>query len=287
MLHQRTGGNPFFLVSTIEDLIARGVFTNNSDAWVLQGTLEDVGISESIRHLVTRQSERLSPEERHTLEAASVAGMEFSAASVAAALMTDTAMVEHCCEQLVQRQQFLRRLGVEEWPDGTLAARYSFLHALHQQLWHEQVSPTQLQYYHVRIGERKEHAYGERVREVAAELAVHFEQGRNYRKAVQSLQHAGENAVYRSAYQEAIAHLTTGLQLLPHLSDTSDRIQQELTLQLTLGPALLSRKGITAPEVEQTYAGAYALCQRSERPRSAYRSARGPPGFLSRERRSA
>src|SRR5262249_33677757 len=133
-------------------------------------------VPESIRHLVARQSGRLSFTERQTLEAASVAGMEFSAAAVAAALTTETMIIEQHCEQLVMHQHFLRRVGIEEWPDGTLAARYSFLHAVYQQLWHERLTPTQLQHYHLRIGERKECAYGARVREIAIELAIHFEQ---------------------------------------------------------------------------------------------------------------
>ena len=59
--------------------------------------------------------ERLSAEAQHTLKAASVAGAEFSAAAVADAIATDTATIERQCERLVQLQQFVKRLGVEEW----------------------------------------------------------------------------------------------------------------------------------------------------------------------------
>ena len=152
MFHQRTGGNPLFLVSLVEDLVIQGAFVQTHDGWRLQEETAAERIPESIRHLVARQRERLAPVEQTLLEAASVAGMEFSAAAVAAALARDTTAVERHCEHLATRQQFLRRLGVEEWPDGTLAARFGFQHALYQQLWHEQVSPTQLQRYHLRIG---------------------------------------------------------------------------------------------------------------------------------------
>jgi DNA-binding winged helix-turn-helix (wHTH) protein/predicted ATPase len=259
MFHQRTGGNPLFLVSLVEDLVTQGVFVQTHDGWMLQDETAAERIPESIRHLVARQRERLAPVERTLLEAASVAGMEFSAATVAAALVRDTARVERRCEQLVQRQQFLKRLGVEEWPDGTLAARFGFRHALYQQLWHEQVSPTQLQRHHSRIGERKERAYGERAREIAAELALHFEQGRDYHKAIQYLRQAGENAVLRPAHQEAVTLLTKGVELLKTLPDTLDRARQDLLLQMTLGRALMGLKGYAAPEVERTYARALEL----------------------------
>ena len=59
---------------------------------------------------------------------------------------------------------------------------------------------------------------------------------------------------------EAVQHLTTGLALLATLPETPARAQQELDLQLALGPALIATKGYAAPEVEQTYARARALC---------------------------
>jgi predicted ATPase len=105
-LHQRTGGNPLFLVAMVEDLVNRGVVTQTNEGWTLQDNGKALGIPESIRHLVARQRERLPPEEQRLLEAASVAGMEFSAAAVAAALESETAVIEQRCERLAERQHF-------------------------------------------------------------------------------------------------------------------------------------------------------------------------------------
>src|SRR5262249_1128685 len=147
-----------------------------------------------------KQSERLLAEEQRILQAASVAGMEFSMAAVAAALGTDEAEVEGGCAGLAHRQHFLRRIGVSQWPDRTVEEDYGFLHALYQHLWHERVGMARRQRLHLRIGEREEQAYGERASEIAAELAVHFEQGRDYHRAMQYLRQAGENALRRSAH---------------------------------------------------------------------------------------
>src|SRR5207248_3727863 len=54
---------------------------------------------------------------------------------------------------------------------------------------------------------------------------------------------------------------TTGLALLAILPETPARAQQELNLQMALGSALTANKGQAAPEVEQTYARARALCE--------------------------
>ena len=263
LLYFRTDGNPLFFVSVVNDLIAHGALVQTDSGWELRDDTVGQGtaLPDSIRHLVARQYGRLTTEKRNTLEAASVAGLEFSAASVAAALAVDTTTVERQCEQLAEHQQFVARRGVETWPDGTLAARYRFLHALYQHFWHERVSPTQLQHYHLAIGERKERAYGEHAREIATELALHFEQGRNFGKAVQYLHYAGTNALQRSAHQEAVSLLTQGVELLKTLPTTTEHARQELRLQLALGPALIATRGNAAPEVEQSYRRAQVLCQ--------------------------
>lgn len=263
VLYHHTEGNPLFLVSEIGDLLSQSLLEQVDGAYMFQGDIERLATKapESIRHMVARQRERLALDERRVLEAASVAGMEFSVAAVATALETEGAVISERCAQLAERQQFLRAAGRAEWPDGTVAARYGFIHALYQHLWNERVSIEKQQQWHLRIGERKEAAYGNRASEIATELAVHFEQGRDYRRAIHYLQQAGENALYCSALTEAIAHLNKGLALLHTLPDSPERTERELTLRVILGAPLLIRKGYTAPEVKRTYARAYRLCQ--------------------------
>jgi tetratricopeptide (TPR) repeat protein len=115
--------------------------------------------------------------------------------------------------------------------------------------------------WHRQIGARQEAGYGPQVREFAAELAAHFVRGRDGARAVRYLQDAGDNALRRSAYQEAIGHLHQGLALLPTLPQTPEHSQQELTLQLTLGAVFGGLKSPAAPEVARAYSRAWELCQ--------------------------
>src|SRR5206468_6194961 len=71
----------------------------------------------------------------------------------------------------------------------------------------------------------------------------------------------GEQAVQRSAHQEALDLLTKGLALLATLPETPARAQQELDLRMALGAVLIATKGQAAPEVEQAYARVRALCE--------------------------
>jgi predicted ATPase len=92
-------------------------------------------------------------------------------------------------------------------------------------------------------------------------LAHHYSRSDHTEKAVAYFQRAGQQAADRSAYREAITHLTRGLDLLQHLSDTPKRSQQELDLQITLGHALIATKGQAAPEVVYAFTRGRALCE--------------------------
>jgi predicted ATPase len=243
--------------------VTEGLIGKAEEVWQLGTEIEkiEVGVPDSIKQMIEKQVGYLSKEEQRMLEAASVSGVEFSTLTVAAGLGEDAAVVETQCEELARRHQFIRDCGFHQLPSGEVAARYGFIHALYQNVLYERVSAAKRVHLHRRVGERGEELYGEKSGEIAAELAMHFERGRDYPRAVQYRQQAGENALRRSAHREAIDHLTKGLELLQTLPDTPERTQQELTLQITLGPALMATKGYAAPELEKAYARARELCR--------------------------
>src|SRR6185295_17134969 len=217
---------------------------------------------DDIRRMIAHQLDRMRPEGRRLLEAASAAGTEFSAATVAAADEIGLEEVERACAAMAEHGTFLTALGSETWPDGTVAARYGFRHALHQEVVYERTPAARRVHLHRRIGERLEAGLRERAGEMAAELAMHFERGRGPGRAIGYLQMAGEIATQRSAAREAVAHLTHALDLLQAEPDTPERAEREVALQVALGGPLMAVKGRGAPEVEHAYTRAQELCRR-------------------------
>jgi hypothetical protein len=110
-IYQRTDGNPLFLISVVEHLVARGILAREGDGWGLRGPMAgvDVSIPESLRQMIAQHLDRLTPDERQVIEAASGHGLQFSAAVVAAVLKADVANVERCCDGLARRRQIVRR----------------------------------------------------------------------------------------------------------------------------------------------------------------------------------
>src|SRR4029453_5554520 len=102
----------------------------------------------------------------------------------------------------------------------------------YQNVVYQQMAAARRVRLHQRIGERLEAAYGAHAGDSAAELAMHFEQSRDYPRAIHYLQQAAENAVRRHANREALTHLTKGLELLKTRPATPPRSQPELMLRL-------------------------------------------------------
>jgi len=261
VVYQRTEGNPLFMVNVVNDLLATGVMVQRHGQWALQRQRATKKTPASIHQFIEQQVKWLSSSEQEVLAAASVSGIEFSAATVATVLATDSQTVEQCCAALVQRELFLQASGIGEWPDGTVASQYRFRHALHQEIVYTRLTAARRAQWHQQVGLRKEQGYGTQAREIAVELAVHFAQGRDYRRAIQYLETAAWMALRRRAPQEAILHLTQALELLQRLPDTPERAQQELSLLIALGVPLHMTKGYGAAEVSRTYTRARALCQ--------------------------
>jgi tetratricopeptide (TPR) repeat protein len=266
-IYRCTGGNALFVVNLVNYLVQQGALRQEVGRWTLRAEKSQdpgEGVPNTIRQLIERQLDRWSEGEQQVLEVASVAGVEFAVAEVVVGLQTELGAVEEHCERLARTGQWMRAEGVAEWPDGTLSGRYSFLHALYHAVVYERVAEARRVQLHRRIAGRKATAYGARVGEIASELAMHFELGREYQQAVQYHRQAGETAVRRYAHQEAIGHFTNALALHKQLPDASRHPQHELVLQTALGASWMAIKGYAAPEAEAAYARAYELGQQGD-----------------------
>lgn len=265
LIHRRTEGNPLFMVNVVNYLRDEGVIAESEGGWRLRGGLAEVEpvVPENLKQLIERQVERLSPEEQRVLEGASVVGMECSAVAIAAGLASDPVHVEEVCEELARRHQFLSPPGLVELPDGTPTPRYKFTHVLYLEVPYCRIPATRRSQIHLRIGVCGESVYGARVSEIAAELAMHFEQGRDWPRAVRYLLLAAENATHRFAHHEAAQLARRGLGALRMLPEAADgRAEQELALQMILGVSLMTEKGFASAELDEVYRRARELCAR-------------------------
>jgi class 3 adenylate cyclase len=140
-------------------------------------------------------------------------------------------------------------------------AAYQFKHALIQDAAYGALLRSRRKELHSRIAEVLVRQFPESVTSAPELVAHHYTEASLFTQAIPYWQQAGQRAAEHSAYEEAIAHLTKGLELLNVLPDTPERAQQELMLQVALGVPLQATKGYAAREVQILYAHARELCQ--------------------------
>jgi predicted ATPase len=166
-LQERTDGLASVVEAVVERWLERCDLRLLDGHWVLGRSVADLvaQIAPGARRLISRQIDGLDACDRRLLEAASVAGMRFSAAALAVS-GSDLEKVERDLDELVRRHCFIERAGISHWPDGTIATRYAFRHALHREVLHEGIPAANRRGMHERIGLRLETAFRARAVEV-------------------------------------------------------------------------------------------------------------------------
>jgi tetratricopeptide (TPR) repeat protein len=230
-LHARAEGLPLFVRALVELLAARGEIRRSETAWSLARPLAELDLepSRDVKDLVRAQLESLPAADRNLLDAASVVGKEFSSPVAAALSGADALEAEERLLRLSRVQRVLEFLGDEELPDGTLGARYRFAHGLFQRVLYEDLVAPRRAQLHRRAAELLTRHWGEDAPMLAAQVAEHYELGRDLASAARFRTRAGDHAARRFAAAEAEEQYDCALRLLEKVP-RAERGHQEIGL---------------------------------------------------------
>jgi DNA-binding winged helix-turn-helix (wHTH) protein/tetratricopeptide (TPR) repeat protein len=237
-VHERTDGNPLFVVRVVDELETVGVLAERAGRWEVVRPLDEIprAVPESLRLLIDRQVARLEPAMQRVLEVAALLGEEFTARSVAAGLDDDVVSVEERCDALSRQAHFVKSAAPHVLPDGITIARYRFTHALYPSVLVERMAPGRRSRVHQRVGEWLEQTYGKDAGAIASPLARHFGEAGDYRRAVRYLILTAENTARRFAYRDSIKLLQHALALAANVA-ASARPELEIELLERIGDA--------------------------------------------------
>ena len=250
----QTDGVPLFVEELIKTILEVGLVREEAGHYVLTGPLPPLAIPATLQDALMARLDRLGPV-KGVAQLGATLGREFSYEVLLAVAAIEEPVLQQSLAQLVAAE-LLYQQGVP--PHAT----YTFKHAFIQEAAYQSLLRSTRQQVHQQIAQVLEAQFPDLVATQPELLAHHLTEAGRHAQAVGYWQRAGERAVARSAHLEAISHLTKGLEVLQTLPETTERTQQELVLQTTLGPALMITKGFAAPEVEHAYARARTLCQR-------------------------
>lgn len=266
LIHDKTEGNPLFMVDLVRDLRDRNVIVRAGEGWELTKAVSEIAheLPASIRGLIQRKIDSLEEEARRFLVTASVQGVQFDTAVVARALEIDPARLEEQLDRLERAHGFVRLVGELPLPDGTPSSQYRFVHALYQNGLYGSLRPVRRATLSMSVAQAILAFYGEHG--AVSELALLFETARDFPRAVDYFRRAASNALRVSAYTESELLARRGLTVLGFLPESPERDQHELALLVAFGVALSATKSYASPEVGEAYARARRLAERSASP---------------------
>lgn len=242
MIHRKTEGHPLFATGVFQLLAERGDVVKRDGLWSLArpaGEI-DLAVPESVRSMIGKKLEVLEDEDRRVLQYASVQGEEFLSTVLAASLKADELDLEERLDRLERVHRLITTRTEEELPDGSLAIRYRFAHALYQNYLYADLLAKRRTLLHRQAGEAMVHCYQGQTGRIATALAMHFERGRDFPRAVEHLAQAGDNASKLFVYTQACEHFSGALELADKLP-AQDQWSHRVSLHKKRGDANLSR----------------------------------------------
>jgi class 3 adenylate cyclase/predicted ATPase len=248
----KTDGVPLFVEELVKMILESGLVQEETDRYALTGLLPPLAIPATLHGSLMARLDRLATA-RAVAQLGAVLGREFAYELIRAVALLDEATLQRGLEQLMDAELLYQRGRPPQ-------AQYFFKHALIQETAYQSLLKSTRQQAHQRTAQALATQFPEVIETEPELLAHHYTEAGLTEQAIPYWQRAGQQAMQRSAHPEAISHLTKGLALLATLPETPARAQQELDVLIALGPALMATKGFAAPEVEQTYARARALC---------------------------
>jgi predicted ATPase len=258
----RTDGVPLFVEEMTKAVVESGHLKDMNGHYELTGSLSTFAIPATLQDSLMARLDRLMTGKVIAQLGATI-GRQFSYALLQAVSQLNDRTLHEELHRLVEAELLYQR-GVP--PQAT----YTFKHALIQDAAYESLLKSTRQHYHQRIAQVLEEQFTETAEAEPELLAYHSTEAGLTEKAVYYWHHAGQRAMQRSAHAEAIAHLTTGLELLATLPKTPERLQRDVDIHIALGASLIATRGFSAPEVAQTYTYAQQLCAHLDDPHQLF-----------------
>jgi len=258
-LHERTDGVPLFVTHVLDELLQSS--DGRGKPLAPAERIARMGVPDNLAAIIDHYLDRLQDDERVVLSAAAVCGIEFRASTLADVLESNAASVEERCDVLVRERLWLSAPRVRR-AGGTTDPPYTFRHALFHQVVYERTTAAARIDLHRKAGLALERGRAEGIPVTAAELAMHFERGREPMAALGYYAEAADAALQHFSPAEGIALTRRGLDLVEHAPPGTERDALEITLATLRGVSAAHLLGVCADDTKSAYAQAYALLSR-------------------------
>lgn len=253
-LYEHTEGHPLFTVELLRNLQERDdLILDKEGCWVESPDLNWNVLPPRVEGVIEERIGRLEQAQKETLSIASVEGEEFSAQVVARMRKVDErGLVRQLSQELDKKHRLVAEQGFREVGPRRLYL-YRFRHSLFQQHLYNTLGDIERAMLHGDIGTVMEELYGERVEDIAPQLARHFTEAGKGEKAVHYLLSAGDKARMVYAHSEAVDHYRGALALL------EERGEYELAARTLMKLGLVYTAAFEPEKAREAYDKAFML----------------------------
>jgi class 3 adenylate cyclase/tetratricopeptide (TPR) repeat protein len=218
----------------------------------------------SLKDSLAARLDRLG-EAREIAQVAAVIGRQFSLPLLEAVSPKPGAELEAALAKLVAT-------GIVFPEGGGTEQRFSFKHALLRDAAYESLLMARRREWHERTARVLEEGFPEAAANEPELLAHHFGEAGLNEKACEYRMRAGDRALSRSAYNEAIANFSAGLKAAEALLPSPEAMRHQLDLLLKLGVARGIVHGMQSAAAEEAYRRAAEIAENLGDGNAAYRA---------------
>lgn len=236
----KTDGIPLFVEELTKMVLESGLLVEDAGRYRLDSPLPPLAIPATLQDSLMARLDRLAPV-KEVAQIGAAIGRDFSYALLRYVAGRDDLTLSAALAQLEEAELLVRRGAPPE-------ANYSFRHALVQEAAYEGLLRSKRQVLHKRIGDVLREKFPVVAETEPEVLAHHFTEAGLSEVALEWWRKAGQQALKRSAYSEAIAHLGKAVATVDQLPDDPRRMMSRLHLQIAYGRALRGSLGHSAPE---------------------------------------
>src|SRR5215475_3782973 len=227
----RTEGNPFFLEESVRALVETQVLVGERGAYRMAKAPQAWQIPATAQAILAARIDRLPPEDKRLLQAASVIGKDVPFPLLQAIADASEDDLRRALGHL-QAAEFLYEASI--FPD----LEYTFKHALTHEVAYGSVLQDRRRLLHARIVQAIEALYPERLAEQIERLAHHAVRGALHEQAVTYLRQAGLRAAARSAPLDARTYFDQALSIVETLPETEPTLEMGFDIRLELRQTL-------------------------------------------------
>jgi DNA-binding winged helix-turn-helix (wHTH) protein/tetratricopeptide (TPR) repeat protein len=234
-LHARTDGVPLFVSSVIAE-----VMESTTDTADMEQRLAAIAVPENLAAIIDHYIDRLDDGQRVLLQAAAVCGVEFRIETLALALGRDATEVGEACERMVREHMWLTAAKGGERGEAS-ETPYAFVHALFREVLYERMAPLARASLHRQVGVALERE-GSRI--APAELAMHFDRGRQPLTALRYYAQAAEAALSHFSPTDCMTLTARALALLRQMPERAERDALAISIDTLRGVAAFQSLGL-------------------------------------------